>query len=1075
MAYINGNEIYHSTIVKESQSPSIEIVQETGDSKTAVMSQRAVTNEFNKYFSLDKSINRFDKSAPRVSNFIMGNGQLYTVDGYETATIGVEVSKTYTFPIYSISDVNVKEIACYDKDLTHLGRITGTANADNTLLKLTITPTVINPKTGGTVTATVAFVKVGVSTADIDSFMFAEGTEYPSEYIPFVDGMKVSPEVLPIAQTKGDDARAVMSQKAVTRALDAIVVPAIKQTTGDSETAVMSQKAITDTVGSLAEQVDALAVEVVQETGDSETAVMSQKAVSIALETKASNEDIAKAITDLGFEKETGSSTTIVTPVEINILEGLSIDYAVGSCWGESGLSTSQYTTGYTSVNTLIDILAGHTYKIPNFRGLVRLYDASGKNGTLLESKTIADYEFTVPEGKAKLGISCLNNYISSVSAVYLMTTITEEETELLSIKNDSLVVSPQNLQSDETIEYIRSLSDCDVEIVQTAGDSETAVMSQKAVSIALETKASNEDIAKAIDALGFEREAGAGTGTITPVEINILKGLSLTLTEGSCWGDGGGLKTNQYTTSYTSINTLIDVVAGQTYKIPDFYGRVLLYDSSGANGTPLDSKTIADYEFTVPEGKAKLGISYLKTPGTLAVLQMTTITEDGETLNVRNDKLVVMPVNLQNEQAKEFLRETAREVIPETPFVVDEDAFVPTNILEGKELTTTAKMIWNASGVLTSNYAGAYTAINELIDVVPGYTYKIPKYHGLVFSYDVDGKNGTNTTTGFTNGTDWVYTVPQDKAKIGIAYLTAQYSDVNKLELYLTTMTEEEQQALPLKSDKFSLQMSNIVKQDVKSLLCSLKDKTIVNFGDSIFGMFDAPTDISTVLAELTGATVYNCGFGGCRMAKHESDYYDPFSMYRLADAVVSGDFSYQDDALTRAQNDASQTGALVTKFPTTLASLKAIDFNKVDIVTIAYGTNDWQGGVALDNESNPKHTDYIAGALRYSIEKLLTKYPHLKVFICCPIYRCWNNADGTLNYDSDDASSAVNGVLLTDIVSKEEAVAKEYHLTFIDNYYTLGINKINRLNYFTIADGTHPNFDGRKIIAAHIAKELF
>ena len=99
--------------------------------------------------------------------------------------------------------------------------------------------------------------------------------------------------------------------------------------------------------------------------------------------------------------------------------------------------------------------------------------------------------------------------------------------------------------------------------------------------------------------------------------------------------------------------------------------------------------------------------------------------------------------------------------------------------------------------------------------------------------------------------------------------------------------------------------------------------------------------------------------------------------------------------------------------------------------------------------------------------------RYPHLKVFICSPIYRHNNNADGSLDWESD--SKTQNGVLLTDVVNKEKEVAKEYHLPFIDNYHELGINKINRLKYFPTADGTHPNEVGRRLIAEHIAKELF
>ena len=50
----------------------------------------------------------------------------------------------------------------------------------------------------------------------------------------------------------------------------------------------------------------------------------------------------------------------------------------------------------------------------------------------------------------------------------------------------------------------------------------------------------------------------------------------------------------------------------------------------------------------------------------------------------------------------------------------------------------------------------------------------------------------------------------------------------------------------------------------------------------------------------------------------------------------------------------------------------LKSIDFNDIDIITIEYGTNDFTGGVNIDNPNNSKDTSTFLGALRYSIEKI-------------------------------------------------------------------------------------------------------
>ena len=241
------------------------------------------------------------------------------------------------------------------------------------------------------------------------------------------------------------------------------------------------------------------------------------------------------------------------------------------------------------------------------------------------------------------------------------------------------------------------------------------------------------------------------------------------------------------------------------------------------------------------------------------------------------------------------------------------------------------------------------------------------------------------------------------------------------------------------------------------------LKEKVIVNFGDSIFGNSKYPYDISTMLAEITGATVHNCGFGGCRMATHSTGYND-FSMYSLANAIVAGDFSVQ---------EASASSVSIQNVADRVALLKTLDFNNVDIITIAYGTNDFTGGKPLDSETNVLDTTTFGGALRYSIETLLTAFPHLKIFVCTPTWRFWLT-DGAYDYNSDTYTNSMNNKL-TDFVEKTKEICKEYHIPCIDNYYELGFNKFNRSRYFSATDGTHPIKEGRRLMAEHIAKYLF
>ena len=246
-----------------------------------------------------------------------------------------------------------------------------------------------------------------------------------------------------------------------------------------------------------------------------------------------------------------------------------------------------------------------------------------------------------------------------------------------------------------------------------------------------------------------------------------------------------------------------------------------------------------------------------------------------------------------------------------------------------------------------------------------------------------------------------------------------------------------------------------------------SLKGKKIVNFGDSIFGKRRPPEDISTYLAEYTGAETYNIGFGGCRMSEQSYDPpFDVFGMYRLADAVASGDFSSQEAAFDAEPIEEP----LPDYFDEALKTLEGIDFSRVDIVTIAYGTNDYTAKQPLDSEDKYDINSY-GGALRYSIEKLKGAYPNLNIVICSQTYRFWRENGIPV---SDSNTRVEKGNKLTDFVKKTEEIAMEYGLFYIDNYNGNVINESNRDICFSETDGTHPLVPGLKLIAENMAREL-
>ena len=247
------------------------------------------------------------------------------------------------------------------------------------------------------------------------------------------------------------------------------------------------------------------------------------------------------------------------------------------------------------------------------------------------------------------------------------------------------------------------------------------------------------------------------------------------------------------------------------------------------------------------------------------------------------------------------------------------------------------------------------------------------------------------------------------------------------------------------------------------------LQGKKIVCMGDSIFGNFRDNTSIPSILGENTGATVYNLGFGGTRMSgrndsNSQAKYWDKFSFCRIVDYIESGNFQPMKDALPNMSSALSY-------FAESIDLLESINWNEIDIITWEYGTNDFTGENIVKDESNLTSLYTYYGAYCYAIEKLLTKYPHLRIVLITPMYRFWDD-NGVYLYDSD--IHEIGGQKLTDFVDCVKEVGKKYHLQVIDNYFELDANKFTRNMYFNNTDGTHPHEGGRKRFGDKISHQF-
>lgn len=219
----------------------------------------------------------------------------------------------------------------------------------------------------------------------------------------------------------------------------------------------------------------------------------------------------------------------------------------------------------------------------------------------------------------------------------------------------------------------------------------------------------------------------------------------------------------------------------------------------------------------------------------------------------------------------------------------------------------------------------------------------------------------------------------------------------------------------------------------------------TMVMFGDSIThgDQYIGHNGVSYVdyVNDNLHSNIINVGFGGTRMSHYgASGGTAYFSFDALCDAIVSGDWTNQDSAISTE-----------TTYDLHLATLKAIDWNTVNAIGILYGANDWHSDTPVSNSFELNSGTYN-GACAYGLDKLLTVYPHLQVIVFTPMFRETTLGDPATS--SDVANGA--GLTMADYGDSLKIVQDVFHCPVVDSGRKFGMNKYN-IHLYTM-DGTHP-----------------
>ena len=262
-------------------------------------------------------------------------------------------------------------------------------------------------------------------------------------------------------------------------------------------------------------------------------------------------------------------------------------------------------------------------------------------------------------------------------------------------------------------------------------------------------------------------------------------------------------------------------------------------------------------------------------------------------------------------------------------------------------------------------------------------------------------------------------YKIPENAKYIRYCYGSGLHN--NNLEIYIITHTTES--VKPFEGTK------------------------ILNLGDSIFGN-DRTNNVSSYLSEYSGATVYNGGLGGTRMSSRPTDNaYEWFDSLNLVTALTTADWSKQAENVKNVP-----TGY----YKETLDMLKTLNMEKIDIVTLAWGTNDYTG---------KKTVAQITAALESIINMIQTAYPHVKIIVLTPTWRYFDNGDGDTVKFAD--------ATLKEIADAIIKAANEKGVYSINSYEELSLSDSEH-KYFDTGDKTHLTAAGNKLYAELIYNEL-
>lgn len=148
--------------------------------------------------------------------------------------------------------------------------------------------------------------------------------------------------------------------------------------------------------------------------------------------------------------------------------------------------------------------------------------------------------------------------------------------------------------------------------------------------------------------------------------------------------------------------------------------------------------------------------------------------------------------------------------------------------------------------------------------------------------------------------------------------------------------------------------------------------------------------------------------------------------------------------------------------------------DFTPYNLVTLAYGVNDWKGNIALGTIDDDVETPTtIYGGIKATIEAITASNPLCKIVVLTPLNCAGYNFDyGTEATNWGLSKSFSNNGTLEAVYQAIVNVCDYYGVEYVDMTHGSVVNRKNILACLT--DGVHPNAETHTLLAYELAKKI-